>query len=312
MKGNRRGLQYMVLILLVLGGIYIYTEVKENVMTKPPVLKVYQSDELQREAILGTYKWKSMGRAVIADSDHPANFSYQEDSSISASSGQKIYFSPLVESTKVPYEIQAVMVSESQKPETTKELDFVIHGDAAVVTVPEGSGRYVFSIVVDYEGKGDAVYGVEVLVDVWGFDVENLIALKTPYIGNASRISEIARVLPVPGSGYVQRYISLETEVEPYGITLYYEPKEELKNLLVYPQSSPENTEYQRMEKNALALFALVENAGKVTFKVKNEQSKGSLDQNSYDSSHQFTREDLTEKFGPLDDILSHPELFED
>ena len=148
------------------------------------------------------------------------------------------------------------------------------------------------------------------LVDVVEYDVEKLRTLKTPYVGNASKVSEAVSALPLPGSGYVQRYISLETEIEPYGITVYYEPKEELTNLLQYPEAEPVNEIYRVMEKNALVLLSLVENADEITFKVKNAPSEGKLEMSSYDGSLKFTREELTEKYGPLDHILSREDLF--
>jgi len=312
MRGNRRGIQYMALILLVLAGIFVYTELKGQLMTKPPELKAFLSDEVQREALLGSYEWSSLGRSVIADSDHPANFAYMEENTVTASSGQRLYLTPLVESEKVPYVIQSIAVSEIGKPDSEMQLEFSINGDAAVITIPEKSGAFVYSILVDYVEKGDAMYGLEVLVDVRTFDVDKLLSLRTPYVGNASRVSEIVGELPLPGSGYLQRYISLDTEREPYGITVYYEPKEEMKNLLQYPESQPENTIYQGMEKNALVLLSLVENAGRVTFKVKNEPSEGMLDKSSYDGSLTFNREELTEKYGPLNHILSREDLFLD
>ena len=310
MRGNRRGIVYMALIVAVLGGIYLYTELQSQIMTKPPELKAFLSDEMQKEAQMGTYEWRFLGRSVIADSDHPANLTYTEESRITASSGQRLYLTPLVESEKVPYEIISAAVSEKEKPETEVKLDFTINGDAAVISIPEGSGTYVYSLQVDYLEKGDAVYGLEVLVDVVEYDVEKLRTLKTPYVGNASKVLEAVSALPLPGSCYVQRYISLETEIEPYGITVYYEPKEELTNLLQYPEAEPVNEIHRVMEKNALVLLSLVENADKITFKVKNEPSEGMLEKSSYDGSLKFTREELTEKYGPLDHILSREDLF--
>ncbi len=310
MRGNRRGIVYMALIVAVLGGIYLYTELQSQIMTKPPELKAFLSDEIQKEAQMGTYEWRFLGRSVIADSDHPANFTYTEESRIAASSGQRLYLTPLVQSEKVPYEIISAAVSEKGKPETEVKLDFTINGDAAVVSVPEGSGDFVYTILVDYEEKGKAVYGLEVLVDVLTYDVDKLLSLRTPYTGNASRLLEIVGELPLPGSGYLQRFLSLDTEMASYGITVYYEPKEELRNLLQYPTSEPENAVYQAMEKNALALLSLVENAGKITFQMKNEPSEGDLDQSSYEKRLSFTREELTEKYGPLENILSREDLF--
>ena len=57
MRGNRRGIVYMVLILAVLGGIYLYTELQSQMATKPPELKAFVSDEMQKEAQMGTYEW---------------------------------------------------------------------------------------------------------------------------------------------------------------------------------------------------------------------------------------------------------------
>lgn len=310
MKGRRRPVLYMVITVAILSTIYIYTELKGTMLTKPPRLHAYMSEELKIEGVLGTYSWKSLGTAILADSDHPSMFEYLPANILEVSSGQRVYVTPLVERDQIPFEIVRMTVSKKGKPETEKTLDFSINGEAAVIIVPEDQGDFVYTVHVDFPERGEAVYGLEVFVDMQAYHLEELERLKTPYVGNASAVAEIMGSLPLPGSGYVQRYISLETEKEPYGITVYYEPKEEMRNHLVYPEAKEQNAVFRMLEKNALVLLALVDNADQVTFRVKNTPSGGTLEKSPYEKSISFLREELTEKYGPLDGILSHRELF--
>ena len=56
-----------------------------------------------------------------------------------------------------------------------------------------------------------------------GYDLDAISAYRTPYVGDSSKAAGIAGTLPVPDDCFIQRYISLKTDEEPYGMTIYYE-----------------------------------------------------------------------------------------
>src|SRR5699024_10620696 len=131
-----------------------------------------------------------------------------------------------------------------------------------------------------------------------------------PYVGNHGKVGAILSELPVPGSGYVQHYLGLKTESRPYGVIVYYEPKEELSGNIIMPIDDPANEIYLNMEKNALVLLSLIDNADEITFKVSNTPSKGQLEDKEYKSSVSFSETELTEKYGSLEEILDNREIF--
>src|SRR5699024_8300758 len=110
-----------------------------------------------------------------------------------------------------------------------------------VLNIQESSGDYVYMIRMDYGDKGEADYGLNVLVDQQSFSVEKLKSLKKPYVGDHGKVGAVVNELPVPGSGYVQQYLGLKTEKEPYGVIVYYEPKEELSGNIIMPVAEPAN-----------------------------------------------------------------------
>ncbi len=83
----------IVLVLLVCGGIILY---RNSDMDKPPMLEfhVTNSNEI-KTAKRGGYRWTKntflFGKeTILADSAHPIEFEYDEDSTISISEEEKI------------------------------------------------------------------------------------------------------------------------------------------------------------------------------------------------------------------------------
>ena len=277
---------------------------------RPPVLHVLMNDEVRKEALLGTYEWTSGDRSIVADADHPALLTYGELSTLEASKGQKVYMSLSDEEGYLPLDVMSFEVFEEGSTEKVKDATYSINGDTLVLHLEEDSGEYVYALVMDFGQQGKADYAVRIHVDLQHFSVEELKELETPYVGNHGKVGEILSKLPAPGSGYVQRYLALKTGAEPYGIVAYYEPVEEMAGTIVFPSENPPNNVYENMEQNAAALFCLIDNADAVTFKVRQTPSTGELTDEDYEGSATFTREQLTEKYGDLEDILDHEDLF--
>ncbi|MFH5834717.1 DUF4825 domain-containing protein [Proteiniclasticum sp. C24MP] len=278
--------------------------------SRPPTIHVLMNDAVRKEAAIGTYEWTSGDRSVVADADHPAMFTYEEKNTLEASKGQKVYMSISDEQGYLPIDVVHFEVYAKGSTEKIKDASYSINGDTLVLHVEEDSGDYVYCLLMDYGQRGHADYGINIIVDQQSFSVEELKELETPYVGNHGKVGEILSKLPSPGSGYVQRYLALKTGTEPYGIVAYYEPVEEMAGTIVFPSENPVNNIYENMEKNAAALFCLIDNAGMVTFKVRQTPSTGELKDREYESAVTFTREKLTLKYGELEDILDHEDIF--
>lgn len=309
-KKSRNRYAFMALMVIIGFGLYYYYS-QERGSEKPPELTVLMNDQVRREAVLGSYEWKSGRRIILADADHPANFTYQESSTLEASDGQRIYLSALSDDSRsIPANVLSIQVFERGNPLKMADADYQVNGETIVLNIREASGDYVYLVHMEYGDKGNAQYGIHVLVDDASYPVEDLKKMRIPYVGNHGMVGEILSKLPRPGSGYAQRYLALKTQAEPYGIICYYEPVEEMAGSLMMPEETSENAVYLNMEKNALVLFSLIGNVEHVTFKVRNTPSPGELKDFEYQGAATFSRQDLAEKYGDLENILDDQELF--
>lgn len=301
----------MVTLLLLSFVLFVILD-KSKEEGGPPKLHVLMNNEIRKEAEIGTFEWTTGDRSIVADADHPAMFIYEEINTLEASKGQKVYMSISDDEGYHPISVASFEVFTRGSTEKIKDASYTINGDTLVLHVEEDSGDYVYYVHMDYGQRGSADYGIHIVVDQQSFSVDELKELETPYVGNHGKVGEILSKLPVPGSGYVQRYLALQTGTEPYGITAYYEPVEEMSGTLMMPSEHPVNNVYENMEKNALALFTLIDNAGVVTIKVRQSPSTGELEERDYTGTATFTREELEAKYGALDDILDHEEFLSD
>jgi len=127
----------------------------------------------------------------------------------------------------------------------------------------------------------------------------NLLSeLHTPYIGSVPSISRIVRALPLPGEGWMQRFFAMETNTEPYTLTVFYEPDSLLgSERMVEAVEKP----IEAFQVNALVLFTLINNLSEVTFAVRNTLGSDSVDENDYDYFWTTSRSEISAMFGVSD-----------
>ena len=115
-------------------------------------------------------------------------------------------------------------------------------------------------------------------------DLYDLMEYKDSYVGNNSAVGNIIAMLPANayGSGF-----SLQTETEPYGITINYSINQKLgeENYNKFWSDKKIN---EFLEKNAVVLFALVKNVDVIEFNV---------DQIG-EEQYEYNRKSLEEKYG--------------
>jgi beta-lactamase regulating signal transducer with metallopeptidase domain len=134
------------------------------------------------------------------------------------------------------------------------------------------------------------------------YNLEVLSQAKTPYIGDASKVSKIAGSLNTPYPTYIQNFISLQTTKEPYGVTVFYEPRSNAE-LSTLPPFSDVRFERQ-LRKNALVLLSMIDNAGEVTFAFRSDPSpERILVENEYSEKITFERQKLEAEFGSLKEL---------
>ncbi|BBI34916.1 DUF4825 domain-containing protein [Cohnella abietis] len=130
-----------------------------------------------------------------------------------------------------------------------------------------------------------------------GYNLDKMAMNRTSYVGNASKVSHLVMQLPEPDSYYKQQYIHLQTEQKPYGLTVFYEPTAtEASNSLSRPDHQ-QNLELANINyKNALVLFAMIDNVDEISFAFRNTSSTGQLDQSAYDIQLQYLRSDIAKQ----------------
>ncbi|MDE5597106.1 MAG: DUF4825 domain-containing protein [Lachnospiraceae bacterium] len=131
------------------------------------------------------------------------------------------------------------------------------------------------SVVILYQGR-----------EAMRYVLETLVQNRTPYVGDAVKVSKIASGLPV-ATGLSYQYVELETATEPYGMTLYY--RLEVDNMA---QISPQ-TQFLEF----VLLFASIENLEECTIRV-NEIEDMPAGQDI--ARITYKRSDMEKLFGPL------------
>jgi len=96
-----------------------------------------------------------------------------------------------------------------------------------------------------------------------GFKTETLIANKTPYVGDSSKMVALLNAMPLP-AGVVRNSIELQTSAKPYSITIHYTVSE-LNGL---------NNTYATH--NAIMLFSLVDNVDVIYSSISDIANKPS------------------------------------
>lgn len=143
------------------------------------------------------------------------------------------------------------------------------------------------------------------------YNLTEISKYKTPYIGNNSKVSAIANLMPAPNSYYRQRYISMDTDERPYKLKVYYESKygtsDDSKGYTIDPFSS----DFSIMQKNALVLFCMIGNLEEATFYFRDSNSDGKLVEEAYTSAFTFTKASIEESFGSISDIEKNIKLLE-
>lgn len=134
------------------------------------------------------------------------------------------------------------------------------------------------------------------------YNLEVLSQAKTPYIGDVSKVATIAGSLNTPYPTYIQNFISLQTTKEPYGVTVFYEPRSNAELSTLAPFS---DVHFERqLRKNALVLLSMIDNAGEVTFAFRSDPSpERILVENEYPDKITFERKKLEAEFGSLKEL---------
>jgi hypothetical protein len=103
---------------------------------------------------------------------------------------------------------------------------------------------------------------------------EQMTAHRIPYVGDASGVGRLLAFLPNFDENFTQNMFSLQTESEPFGIVIYYEPSEEWNgNSMIETDEMAIFSEY---------LFESIDNLGYIEFAYRLTNSNGNLEKDEY------------------------------
>jgi beta-lactamase regulating signal transducer with metallopeptidase domain len=97
-----------------------------------------------------------------------------------------------------------------------------------------------------------------------GYNTEALIAGKTPYVGNASKVTALLDDIQLP-KGIVRGGIELQTDKPPYALTIHLKAKD-ASSITVNGAISGE-----AFHRNAIVLFSVIDNVDVINYKVSDK-----------------------------------------
>jgi len=180
------------------------------------------------------------------------------------------------------------------------------------IQAPSEAGEYIYVLILIFEYMGTVSYVLVVRVDMISYNLSEISKYKTPYVGDNSKDSHIAGLLPVPHSYFKQQYISIESSYKPYNLTIYYEPIADSEYEGEWPITEPGHVLETNSRTNALVVFSMIDNLDEVTFAFRISQSDGELDEPKYNTTYTFHRAAFEEKYGDLTMLGSDIVLLED
>ena len=230
---------------------------------KPPRLYLSSESSKTVQAIFGSYSWSNGNKSVIADSIHPTEFQYTTDNTLTIPKNEQLILSnkKIKIDRRYPFELLNLECFDNNKAVINYQVSpTYINGDL-YIKAPFADGIYICSAVLKYK-RGVASYSYKLIV---ADNIAKFTALyenKTSYVGNNSKVSAIANNLAVP-TQLSWGGIELQTEKEPYGLTInYLITEEDLKKIDL-------NSAQDTFKKNAITMFSLIGNVENITINLK-------------------------------------------
>lgn len=287
--------------LAIIGAIVLGASVGTN-NYNPPKIYISAEDVNTKVALTGSYSWKNRGEYIQADSEHPTNFQYKSDNILNVTAKQQLIISTQNVKTdkKHDFTIDEVSVYKKDKLIKFQAVEPSFMNRNLYLQGPVDAGEYIYFLRLNFKDKGTVSYGFVVRVDMISYDLPEISKYKTPYVGDNSKVSGIARNLPAPSSDFGQQYTSMETSKKPYGLTIYYEAASNAKYEDEWPIITPNSVVEINSRLNALVAFCMIDNLDEVTFAFRNSQSDGKLDESKYNTKFTFQRSSFEKIYGDL------------
>lgn len=148
-------------LILTLGGIGLGYTLLSGPGAEVPDLSASSGTDTA-SALRGTYSWRSGGRAVHADSDHPMNFTYEERNILEADPGESVILTPMAGGKPAGsgFTLDSLEVFDSQGTLAQGlDADAEVSEGSISFNVPAQPGSYTAVLVLTF-GRGTVSYGL--------------------------------------------------------------------------------------------------------------------------------------------------------
>lgn len=273
----------LIVLIVAVGALFIGGGISLNF--GPANLYIRAQDSTTTSALVGSYTWKNK-TGVKEDSALTA--SYGRGNTVTASPGEQlnlnIHKSWLEK--KREFSIMSIAVYQDGSPVDCESLwsppgatgNMYLHA-------PLQGGEYIYDLTLDFGEQGKVNYHFLVEVNPARYNLAEIAKYKTPYVGDHNKVLGITYRLPAPN--YSHQGIALKTGERPYRLTVNY---------LSVPELMGGENEEERLapiaEKNALVVFAMIDNLDEVEF----EYAEGALDRVQLS----YARADFEREYGTL------------
>ncbi len=182
MKHHQKSRQIIILsgILLgvfLFGAIYLGAGVGSGAAS-PPNLYIAAEGEKTKAALKGSYSWTNGERHIQADSDHPVNFAYSLDNTVSVSGKEQLILGTRKTKNDKQYDftIEDLTVYKDKQPVDFAGVEPGFMNGSLYLQVPPDPGEYIYVLrlnIKDDKGKakGTVSYGFVVRVDMMNYDL---------------------------------------------------------------------------------------------------------------------------------------------
>lgn len=103
----------------------------------------------------------------------------------------------------------------------------------------------------------------------WESKAQSYLGYRTEYVGDASKVGGIIRMLPFPKDVSYDHF-ELQTASEPYGITIHLKTAEGMVDTAMV-------SDHMRYQKNSLLLFSLIGNLGEIVYRLSDGSESNTI-----------------------------------
>jgi len=241
MKHHQKSRQIIILsgVLLgvfLLGALYLGAGVGMG-EASPPSLYIATEGEKTKAALRGSYSWTNGRLNIHADSDHPVNFAYGPENTVSVSGEEQLILGTRKTKNDKQYDftIEDLTVYKDGQPVDFTAVEPGFMNGSLYLQAPPDPGEYVYVLglsIKDDKGKDKGIvsYGFAVRVDMMNYDLAEHPREVTDLVENNLKIIMSSPKMSSNPGDYIKAHQNEYETIIKYSYT--YKNEEVLKYML--------------------------------------------------------------------------------